>query len=162
MIAIDSYSTENNKVSDSKTCNYSISDNSNNKNNNNYDFFAAIEKQANAQFQTMLKIYYDIIIKKGAVVEYFWPVKPHNYTWCKYCDKKEQIIVFQLIERYRILHGNSFFHWRKQTLRKYWGVFDEDTGLKHVHTQDKRRNQKQQQDAAAITNTATAATGVAA
>lgn len=86
----------------------------------------------------MMKTHYDII-SKGAIIEYYWPVHPHNYAWCKQCQEKGQVIRFQLIERFRILHANSFFHWRKQTIRKFWAVFDGDTEERHVHTQDRRR-----------------------
>jgi hypothetical protein len=105
MIATHNYNTENYKDFYRKTCNYCTSDSNN---NSNYDFFTAIEKQANAQFQTLMKTHYPII-SKSAVIEHYWPVKPHNYSWCRYCDKKEQIIVFQFVERFRILHTNSFF-----------------------------------------------------
>ncbi len=108
MIVQDNYNTGNNKAFREKTCNSSsvpviaiivimI-------------FFAAIvEKQARASFRTMFQNLHSIIAK-GVIIEYTWPAKAHNFTWCKLCHEKGQIIRFQLVEEFRILHANSFFH----------------------------------------------------
>lgn len=31
------------------------------------------------------------------------------------------------------MHIDSFLHWKKETLRKFWGIFDDDTWEKHEH-----------------------------
>jgi hypothetical protein len=105
---------------------------------NDDHFFVTIEKQANAQFHTLMKTHYPIITKRGTVIEYHWPVKPWHYAWCKICKEKDQILRFQLVESFRILHVNSFFDWKKQTLRKYWQVYDGETDQIHIHTQDRK------------------------
>jgi hypothetical protein len=53
--------------------------------------------------------------------------KPHNYAWCRYCRQKGKVIRFQLFEIFRIIHPDSFFYWRKETIRTKKLAFDEDT-----------------------------------
>jgi hypothetical protein len=74
-------------------------------------------------------------INSNTILVLAYPTKAHNYTWCndKYCSKRERIIRFQLFEVFKIAHVNSLFYWRKQTLRKFWKVFDEDSWDLHQH-----------------------------
>ena len=84
------------------------------------------------------------IIAKGVIIEYTWPAKAHNFTWCKLCHEKGQIIRFQLVEEFRILHANSFFHWRKQTLRKLSKKFKCFYCEECFSSNDERRYHRQQ------------------
>jgi hypothetical protein len=119
-------------------------------NNKDIDFFSLLEKQARARFRALIaNPVFHSIIEGGAVIEYTYPARPHNFAWCRICDDKEQVIRFQLIECFRILHINSFFHWRKQVLRRYWMIFDADTDIKHVHTQNRAQQKTEAAGAAA-------------
>jgi hypothetical protein len=73
------------------------------------------------------------IIRSDTIMVLAYPTKPHNYTWCKYCTEKGKIIRFQFFEVFRVVHIDSFLHWKKETLRKFWGIFDDDTWEKHEH-----------------------------
>jgi hypothetical protein len=74
--------------------------------------------------------------------------KPEHYVWCKDCIEKGKIIRYQLVEIFKIQKPHSFFEWKKQTLRMFWAVFDEDTWTKHEHNmmmvkQSKIQNKKE-------------------
>lgn len=91
-------------------------------------------------------------IKSNTILVLAYPTKPHNYVWCndKYCIKKSKIIRFQLFEVFKIVNVDSFFFWRKQTLRKFWKVFDEDSWDQHQHQHQHHQNQHHQNKMEAV------------